>query len=323
MRAVFVREVLYNPGMLGERERKSLWAVNLGLVANVVLSVLKTVVGVLGHSPVLLAEGINSTSDVAYSIIARIFVRMANKPADTEHPYGHRQLETIASLTVGAFIVATAIGIFWDAVDKIWDLADGKATSQGATNAAFGVALGTVALKIFLFYHVRRLAQETQNPVVNALARDHRNDVFSAAAASVGIFFGQRGLPWLDPAAGAFVALFILRTGVSILRESSSELMDAVPNQQLTEQVAELLRNIAGVHELQELLAHRFGPHTVINLTIGIDGALSLAEGDAIATRVEQVIKSNLPQVLRVHIHYHPTTPKPEPTIPQSPTPKT
>jgi cation diffusion facilitator family transporter len=110
--------------MSRERDRKSLWAVNLGLGVNIFLSFVKTTVGILGHSPALMAEGINSVSDVAYYVVAGIFVRLANKPADTEHPYGHRQLESIASLVVGAFVVSTAVVVFWDSVDKIWDLLD-------------------------------------------------------------------------------------------------------------------------------------------------------------------------------------------------------
>lgn len=289
-----------------ERDRKSLQAVNLGLGINIILSALKTTIGVIGHSPALLAEGINSTSDVAYYVVASIFVRMANKPADTEHPYGHRQLESIASLTVGAFVVATAVAVFWDAVEKVWELVNGQIRSQGAANVALWVALGTVAIKIFLFFYVRKLGRETHNPVVNALAFDHRNDIFSAAAASVGIFFGQRGLPWLDPLAGALVALLILRTGIFILRESSVELMDAVPSREIAEQVAAQLQNVEGVIQLEELQAHRFGPHVVINLTIGIDGTLTVRAGDEIATRVEQLVSEMIPNVLRVHVHYHP-----------------
>ncbi len=98
--------------MTHERDKKSLLAVNLGLGINVGLAALKTTIGVIGHSPALLAEGINSTSDVAYYVVASIFVRMANKPADDEHPYGHQQLESIAALVVGSFIVTTAVAVF-------------------------------------------------------------------------------------------------------------------------------------------------------------------------------------------------------------------
>jgi cation diffusion facilitator family transporter len=297
---------LYNRLMAYDRERKSLWAIYLGLGINILLSVLKTLFGVLGHSPALLAEGINSISDVAYYVVAGIFVRLANKPADTEHPYGHRQLESIASLVVGAFVVATAVKVFWDAVDKIWDLVDGRIESLGSHPFALWVAVGTVAVKIVLFFYVRKLGKETHNPVVVALAYDHRNDILSASAASIGIFLGQRGLPWVDPLAGALVALLILRTGVYILRESSTELMDNVPSRQLAKQVLKLLKNVKGVKQLEELQAHRFGPNLVINLTIGIEGSLSVRQGDQIATSVEESIYNSIPNILRVHVHYHP-----------------
>ena len=289
------------------RDKKSLLAVNLGLGINILLSALKTTIGVLGHSPALLAEGINSTSDVAYYVVASIFMRLAKKPADAEHPYGHRQLESIASLIVGAFVVATAVAVFWDSVDKIWDLLDGKITTLGSHPLAFWVALFTVAIKIFLFFYVHKLGKETRNPVVDALAYDHRNDIYSASAASLGIFFGQNGYPWVDPLAGALVALLILRTGVYILRESSVDLMDAVPSKELAEQFVRLLENLKGVRQLEEMQAHRFGPHIVVNLTIGIDGSLTVIEGDAIATRAEKLIYKSIPNVMRVHIHYHPT----------------
>ncbi|HEX2996988.1 MAG TPA: cation diffusion facilitator family transporter [Anaerolineales bacterium] len=292
--------------MTHERDRKSLWAINLGLGINILLSIVKTTFGVLAHSPALLAEGINSTSDVAYYVVASIFVRLANKPADDEHPYGHRQLESIASLIVGAFVIVTAITVFWDAVDKMWDLFDGGVTIPGSQPFALWVALGTVAIKVFLFFYVRRLGKETGNPVVNALAYDHRNDIFSASAASVGIFLSQIGLPWGDPLAGALVALLILRTGIYILRESSVELMDAVPSRELAEQISTLVRDVRGVQQLEELQAHRFGPHLVVNLTIGIDGCLTVREGDNIATEVESLICESVLNVMNVHVHYHP-----------------
>jgi divalent metal cation (Fe/Co/Zn/Cd) transporter len=102
------------------------------------------------------------------------------------------------------------------------------------------------------------------------------------------------------------VALLILRTGVFILRESSVDLMDAVPSKELALQVRDLLEQVAGVRQLEELQAHRFGPHLVVNLTIGIDGALSVRQGDAIASKVERLLYQSVPNLRRVHVHYHP-----------------
>jgi cation diffusion facilitator family transporter len=292
--------------MSQDRDRKSLLAINLGLGINILLAIVKTVFGVLGHSPALLAEGINSTSDVAYYIAASILVRLANQPADKEHPYGHRQMESIASVVIGSFIIVTGVAVFWDAVGKILDMADGSSTLGGAQPIALWIALATVVIKFFLTWFVRKLGRETRNPVVDALAYDHRNDLFSASAASIGIFLGQRGLPWVDPLAGALVAILILRTGIFVLRESSTELMGILPHRDLAERIATLLKDVQGVKQLEELQAHRFGPCIVVNLTIGIDGALSVSDGHLIACCVENTLSNKIPNIGRVHVHYHP-----------------
>jgi len=287
-------------------ERKSLLAVNLGLAANIILAGIKTVIGITGHSPALLADGINSTSDVAYYIAVRVFLGLAHKPADEEHPYGHRQMESIAALVVGAFVLTTAVAIFWDAINKVYDLWVGRGDFQGASPWALIVASITIVAKIVLTLITRKLGRQSGNPAVMALAYDHRNDIFAASAACVGIFLGRMGYPWVDPLAGAIVALVILRTGIEIIRESSSDLMDTVPSRQIHEQIVQLLSGIPGIRQIEETQAHRFGPYLVLNITIGIDGSLSLAEGDRIATQAEQTLIREMDLVQRVHVHYHP-----------------
>lgn len=289
-----------------QREQRSILAVNLGLGVNILLAVLKTTIGVLGHSPALLADGINSTSDVAYYIVVRVFMGLARKPADDEHPYGHRQLESIAAMVVGAFVLTTAIAIFWDAVNKVYDLWVGQGDFNGASLGALAVAVFTVGIKIALNFITRQIGRQTNNPAVLALAYDHRNDIFAASAVTLGIFLGRIGYTWMDPLAGALVAMVILRTGIEILRESSGDLMDTVPGKVLNQQVVQILTNNSHVRQVEEVLAHRFGPYWVINVTIGIDGLLSVLEGDRIATQAELALLREVDLLQRVHIHYHP-----------------
>jgi cation diffusion facilitator family transporter len=289
-----------------ERQKQTLFAVNLGLAANAFLAVLKTAIGIVGHSPALLADGINSTSDVAYYVVVRVFMKLAHKPADREHPYGHSQLESIAALVVGAFVITTAVTIFWDAISKVYDLLSGQADFAGASSAALAVALFTVAVKLGLLNVTLRIARRTGGAAVAALAHDHRNDIFASAGAALGIFLGRNGLPWVDPLAGALVALLILRTGVQIMRDATADLMDAVPSNQLAGQVQEVLLAIPGVRCVEEVYAHRFGPYLVTSVTIGIDGTLSVVEGDAIASQAERELYSRIDLLRRVVIHYHP-----------------
>jgi cation diffusion facilitator family transporter len=291
---------------LEQRDRQSFISIYLGLIANIFLAIGKTAVGIIGHSPALLADGINSTSDVAYYLVATVFMRLARRPADEEHPYGHRQLESIAAVVVGAFVVTTAVAVFWDSINKVYNLFTGELSYGGAASLALWVALLTIGLKIVLAFYTQQLGRDTGNAMVMALAYDHRNDIFSASAAALGIFLGQRGLPWVDPLAGALVALVILRTGIEILHESSVELMDAVPSDQLREQVTGLIEHVRGVNEVEEVHAHRFGPYLVINLTICIDGGLTVTRGDQIASEVERILYDNVNYLRRVHVHYHP-----------------
>ena len=289
-----------------EREQRSIFAINIGLGSNIILAALKTTIGIIGHSPALLADGINSTSDVAYYIVVRVFVGLARRPADDEHPYGHRQLESIAALVVGAFVMTTAVTIFWDAVHQVYGLWSGTGDPTRASFWTLIVALLTIIIKIILTTVTQRIGRQTKNAAISALAYDHRNDIFASAAASIGIFFGRMGFLWVDPMAGAIVALVILNTGLKILRESSDDLMDTVPGKELDTQVHNALREIAGIQEIEETQAHRFGPYLVINITIGIDGTLSVAEGDRIATQVETALSREIDLLQRVHVHYHP-----------------
>jgi len=291
-----------------ERRKLGVRAVNVGLGANTVLALAKTGVGILGNSPALLADGINSTSDVAYGVVMSICMKISSKPADHEHPYGHDQMESIAAVVVGAFVISTAIAIFWNSVNNVYELASRQGDSVGAAGAALWVALITIAVKLYLAGWTGKIARLTQNSAVAALGHDHRNDVFASAAAAVGIYFGRMGFPWVDPLAGAVVSLIILYTGVEILRSATADLMDTVPGKSLAKQVNDLIAVHRGVEEVEEVHAHRFGPYLVMNITIGVDGEIPVREGDEIATEVEKELMDEIEFLRRVHVHYHPVT---------------
>ena len=291
------------------RQSQGFVAVTIGLGANILLAALKTSVGIFAHSPALLADGINSTSDVAYYVVVGVFMRVAGKPPDDEHPYGHTQLESVGALVVGSFVITTAIAIFWNSLDVMFDLISGQSDRTSAAPIALWVAVISVLVKILLTIYTTRVGRKTNNAAILALAYDHKNDIYSSAAAAVGITLGLMGYLWVDPLAGALVSLVILRTGIVILRESTADLMDTVPGRALNKQIIVLLGEIHQIEHIDEVQAHRFGPYLVINVTVCVDGSLSVTEGDRIATRVEQTLTDNIDFVRRVHVHYHPSMP--------------
>lgn len=288
-----------------ERSRLSNQAVMLTLAANILLALLKTTVGIIGHSTALLADGVNSTSDVVYNIVVTIFVRRAHKPADSEHPYGHTQLESVGALIVGAFVITTALTIFWNSVSSLFDLLSGSVAVEEASILALVIAIFTIVLKIGLSLYSHGIGDKTQNPAIIALAQDHRNDIFSATAVVIGIILNRMGYHWVDPAAGAIVAFVILRTGLSILQESTDDLMDTVPGDRLLRKVTEILEQIPRVQGIDTMKAHRFGQYLVINITIFVDGNLTIVEGDRISDQIEAQLADEIDYVRAVHVHFH------------------
>ncbi len=288
-----------------ERTKLSNRAMNLALGTNILLAILKTGIGIVGHSQALLADGINSTSDVVYNVVVSIFVRRAHKPADDEHPYGHTQLESVGALVIGAFIITTALTIFWRAVNSLFDFFTSSASPAEISPLTLYIALFTVVLKIFLSLYTKKLGERTQNPSIIAIGQDHGNDILSASAVVIGIILGRMGILWMDALAGALVAIFIARTGFNILRESTDDLMDTVPGKALRQQVEHLLAEVPGIQEIDEMQAHRFGQYLVINIAIFVDGTLSVDEGDAIADEVEHKVIENVDYVRAVHVHFH------------------
>jgi len=295
-----------SPHALKARERSSLLAVDLGLLANAVLAAAKVSVGVVGRSPALLADGVNSISDVVYYVVVRVFMVLARQPADEEHPFGHERLESIGALVTGSFVVATGVAVLLSAAHAAVSLMLDGTSNAGAIELAQWIALGTVAIKLLLFAWTRRVGRRTANPAVAALAMDHRNDVLAAAGAALGIWAGRHGHPWADPAAAALVALVILRTGVEILRESSADLMGGQPAREIDQRMRLWIAEVPGVLDVEELRAHAFGPWLVLEVTVGVDGTISVTQGDAIADAVERLLFERVEFLRGVHVHYHP-----------------
>lgn len=290
------------------RQKSAEFVVNIGLAFNAILAFVKVLAGILGHSQGLLADGINSVSDVIYFVVVKIFVRMSGKPADSEHPYGHHQLETIAALVVGAFVITTGAAIFWDSINCVFDLFFDKVPEKQVRVFALIVALMTIIFKIFLMMHASFISKKTKNIAISALAKDHRNDIFASAGAGIGIVFSLAGFTWVDPVAGAFVAMIVAKTGMDILREASSDLMDNVPSREISERIHELLDTMEDIKSIEDIHAHRFGPYLVMNLTICIDGKLTVEQGDKIADTAEDILIKEIEMLRKVYVHYHPVS---------------
>jgi len=281
-------------------------AVNLGLFYNIFLAVIKTIVGIFGHSSALLADGINSTSDVVYYIAVKVFLKIADKPADKEHPFGHKQMENIASIVIAAFIITTAITIAWNSINTFFDLVNGNEPYKNVALLTLYIAIFTFISKIFLSIYTKYIGKKTKNPAIIALASDHINDIFASLSVIIGITFALYGYTWVDPLAGVLVSLFILKTGIEILKDSANELMDASPTDKMKELVFENAKNFKQIGSVESILCHRYGKYYSLNITIGIDGITTMNQADKIADLFEKKLLSEDNELKYVFIHYHP-----------------
>jgi len=191
-------------------------------------------------------------------------------------------------------------------VNAIFEISIGESDFIGGSLAALWTAIFTVAVKIILTFITGRVGRQTDSAMILALAYDHRNDVLSALAASVGILLGRMGYLWVDPLAGAIVAILILVTGIGILRDASATIMEIVPDEKLARRITSVLHQIQEVLAVEEIHSRRLGPYLVLNITICIDGSLSVARGDEIATEAERMLYEKIELLRHVHIHYHP-----------------
>ena len=215
-------------------------------------------------------------------------------------------METIAGLVIGAFVLSTGVAVFWNAIGEVYNLVARRADSSGAEPAALWVALATMLLKVGLYSFTGRIARQTGSIPVWALTRDHRNDILSITTAAVGIYFGRSGYPWVDPAAAAIVAVVIFYTGLRILSDSSSHLMDVLPDEGVTRRIHKILENLPGIDDVEEIHVHRIGLCLMLDVTLGIDGTLTVREGDRIADHAEDVLRESIEYLRQVSIHYHP-----------------
>ncbi|MDP8231532.1 MAG: cation diffusion facilitator family transporter [Candidatus Zophobacter franzmannii] len=291
--------------------KKNNIAVDLGLFTNILLAILKLSGGIFGRSYALIADGINSAADIVYYLSVKILLKAANKPADKEHPYGHRQFENIATIVIGAFIVTTALAIAWQSVDRFIEIMQNTGELKPVLSWTIYIALFTVLLKIALYIFTNRVHKVTGNPAIKALTSDHLNDLFAATGVVVSIIFTRMGFLWVDPIAGALVAVFILKTGIGIILDATHELIDTIPSPVFLTEIKQIALEIEGIYDVSDVGVHRFGTHFVLNMTIDVSGSITVNKGHLISEILEKKLFQEYEDTLkRVNIHYHPVIPQ-------------
>lgn len=225
-----------------------------GIASNLLLFVMKLIVGILFHSIAMVADAINNLSDSASSIVTFVGFKLSGKPADDKHPYGHARIEYIAGMLVSFIILVLGLQLAKSSFDKIL-----SPEETVFSYIAVGVLVASILLKIWQYLFYRKIAQTISSSTLKATAADSRNDVIATTVVLLGALISAFTSFNLDGYMGMAVAIFILISGVRLVVETANPLLGLPPSKKLVQQLEQRLTShpdILGIHDLK---VHNYG----------------------------------------------------------------
>ncbi|MFK7732733.1 MAG: cation diffusion facilitator family transporter [Pseudomonadales bacterium] len=274
----------------------------IGSVADFGLGVSKVAVGVLANSQALVADGIHSFSDLATDFFVLYAAKHSNKEADAGHPYGHGRIETLATVVLGATLVLVALGIAFDAIQRLISI-DAHVTPGFLALLVAGVS---IASKEWIYHYTMRVAKKYKSDLLRANAWHSRSDAVSSVVVLIGIVGAMLGYPILDAVAAVVVAVMIAKIGFDLARSSSEELIDSALDEKETENLRQLMLKVAGVRAVHELRSRTSAGDAFVDVHIQVDPKLSVSEGHQIGDLVRTALLSGNDAVSDVTVHIDP-----------------
>ena len=287
---------------LEQRTQKTRNITLWGVAVNLLLSVIKIIGGMLGHSQALLADGLHSLSDLASDGMVLLAAKHANEDADEDHPYGHARYETLATVALGFLLIAVAIGIGIDAINRL-----NQETPPLLPHLyTLIIAAISVLSKEILYHATRRVALLIRSPMLEANAWHHRSDAISSVIVFIGIGGTYFGYPLLDVVAALLVAFMIAKIGIDLSRQSVQELVDTGLDPETTDRIKQAILSIDDVCQLHMLRSRRMGHNALVDVHIQVSPRLSVSEGHHISEMVENKLKQEFDEINDVVVHIDP-----------------
>jgi len=282
----------------------------VGGVVNLALSILKVISGVIWNSQALVADGIHSLSDLFSDVLVWLAGRHATQAPDQEHPYGHGRYETVATLALGALLVAVAVGIGWDAANRLF------APDELLRPAPFALiaALVSIAVKEWLYWWTLGYARRVRSDLLRANAWHHRSDAISSVVVLIGVGGTLAGLPYLDAVAAVIVAVMIAQIAWDLGSEAIRELVDTGLEEEKISEIQRTIDSVGGVKDLHMLRTRKHGGQASADVHVLVDPRVSVSEGHMISVLVEQRLKEQIDEISDVTVHIDPEDDEEAPT---------
>jgi cation diffusion facilitator family transporter len=278
--------------------RKSTFA---SIVVNLVLTTLQIFIGVIAHSQALIADGVHSLADLVSDFIVLIANKASGAKPDADHNYGHSRYETVASLFLGALLIAVGVGMLWGAGQRLAHLDNIPPVHV----SALVVAILVLVSKEGLFRYMLREAQRVRSTLLIANAWHARSDAASSLVVAIGIIGSLAGVRLLDPIAAAIVGFMVARMGWTFGWDALQDLSDRALDEDATCEVRKLLMSTPGVRDVHELRTRKMGDLALVDAHILVDPLISVSEGHYIAESARSRVLTDK-RVLDALIHVDP-----------------
>jgi cation diffusion facilitator family transporter len=282
---------------------RAIQSVTIGLLINTTLAIIKLVAGVIGHASALVADAVESISDIFSSVVVIGGLHIAARPPDENHPYGHGRAEALSGAMVSVVLMIAAFGI---AVQAMTDIRSPEHIPAAWTLA---VLVGVIIVKGLLARGVLRVGTDTGSRAVMADAQHHLSDVITSSAAFVGISIAVIGGPGWEAADGwaALIASeVIFYNGMRMLRPAVDDLMDRVPDESVVHRIAGAACAVEEVRAIEKLKVRKVGLTYAVDLHVQADPGMSLHDAHIVSGKVKGAIKAAMPAVDAVLIHMEP-----------------
>jgi len=293
------------------RLKRSLQVTFTGLLVNTILAGSKLFAGIVGHSHALIADAVESLSDIFSSIVVWRGLVVAAEPADEDHPYGHGKAEPIAAAVVSAMLLAAAA---WIGVTAVKEVQEPHLAPSPFTLA---VLFAVIVIKECLFRLVLKESDAAGSTAMQTDAWHHRSDAITSVAAAIGIsvaLIGGPGYEAADDYAAMVAALVIAWNGWRLIRQALSELMDQSPGPRFAEEVRRLAAATPGVECIEKCLVRKMGYAYYVDLHAQVDPEMTVRRSHEIAHSIKDHVRAGIPAVHDVLVHIEPCLPPYRPT---------
>ena len=266
----------------------------VGIVSNLLLCVMKIMIGIFSKSIAIIADGINNLADASSSIITLIGFKLASAPEDEDHPYGHARIEYLTGLFISILIIIIGVQLFKSSVQKI--LNPDPLVFSYTTIVILVVA---IIIKLWQAAFNVTVGKKINSVALMATAADSRNDVISTSAVLISVVVSHiTGFP-IDGYMGCLVALFIIWSGIQLIRETSSPLLGEAPSQEVVDNILEIVTRDPDVLGVHDLMVHNYGPGKIFaSIHVEVDADGDLMKSHDMIDNIERIVKEEL------HIHF-------------------